>query len=103
MENDTTNQMIQSHCDYIMAEDRREFRAVNITNPRLFNSDHLAVIGVPQASYKSENKEYTKKHIAFPLQLPRGHGNQADQLQKQLIREARQAMPPPPAPRDGWI
>jgi predicted HNH restriction endonuclease len=67
------------------------------------NIDHHAVIGVPQASSKSENKEYTKKRTAFPLQVPRGDGNQADRLQKQLIREARQMILPLPAPRDGWI
>jgi hypothetical protein len=95
-------QTVQSRCDYIMAEDRREFLAVNITSPRLFDSNHQAVIAVLQARSKQENSRYKKQRTSFPLQVKRGHGNQTEQLQKQLIREAKIAAEPTNH-RSEWI
>jgi hypothetical protein len=85
-----------------MAEDRREFLSVNITSPRLFDSDHHAVIAVLQARSKKDNTRYKKQRTAFPLQVKRGHSNQAEQLQKQLIREAT-FVADPVIPRSQWI
>jgi hypothetical protein len=95
-------QLVQSRCDYIMAEDRREFLAVNITSPRLWDSDHQAVIAVLQTRSKKENNQYKKQCTSFPLQVMRGHGNQAEQLQKQLIRVAKVAAEPTNR-RSEWI
>jgi exonuclease III len=88
------DQIVQSRCDYIMAEDRREFLAVKITSPRLFDSDHKAVVAVLQVKTKKDNQQYRKQRSSFPLKVPRGQANQAEQLQKQLIREARTAADP---------
>jgi hypothetical protein len=91
---DQEQQLVQSRCDYIMAEDRRKFLAVNIVSPRLFDSDHKAVTAVLQVLSKKDNRQYKKQRTSFPLQVKRGHGNQAEQLQKQLIREAKVAAEP---------
>jgi exonuclease III len=95
-------QVIHSRCDYIMAEDRREFLAVKITNPRLFDSDHHAVIGTLKARPKQDNRLYKKQRSSFPLKVHRGHANQAEQLQKQLMREAKKAAEPTNR-RSEWI
>jgi hypothetical protein len=87
-------QTIHSRCDYIMAEDRREFLVVKITNPQLFDSDHHAVIGTLKARPKKDNRLYMKQRSSFPLKVQHGHANQAEQLQKQLVREAETAAEP---------
>jgi hypothetical protein len=97
-----SEQMINSWCDYIMAEDRRKFMAVRITSPRLFNSDHLAIVAVLKANSKNDNKIYKKQRTSFPLTVQRGHANQAEQLQKRLIREA-ETVAAPNNRRSEWI
>jgi hypothetical protein len=58
-------QTINSRCHYIMAKDSREFMAVKITNPRLFDSDHHAVVAVLKVNYRSDNKIFKKECTSF--------------------------------------
>jgi hypothetical protein len=86
------NVMIRSRCDYILAEDRRDFISVNIVTPCHFQGDHDAVVATMKVATPDEHWEYLRKRKKFPLSVPRGQGNEADRLLKKLNRAQRQAV-----------
>jgi hypothetical protein len=85
------NEIIRSRCDYVLAEDPRDFISVNIVSPR-YRGDHDAVVATMKAATPDTHREYLRRRKKFPLTVPRGQGNEADRLLKGLNRIQREAV-----------
>ena len=78
-------ELVSSHVDYILAEDRRMFSKVSIRSPQSFTSDHRLVLGILPSSPLSENKAYLNGRKRFPLKAPTvGPLTKADSLFQRL-------------------
>lgn len=96
------NEKIYGRCDYIMADDRRYFSSVRIVSPRLYDSDHFAVVGVLSARPQREHRQYITGRKKFPLKVARGERNDADRLLKGIHSGAGDR-PPVREREQSWI
>jgi hypothetical protein len=83
--------LIASRPDYILANDRRFFKAVRIVNPRLFNSDHFAIIAEMTQCPQIEHRDYLRTRKDFPLRVYKRDSSIVDMRLHKIHRAGRTA------------
>jgi Reverse transcriptase (RNA-dependent DNA polymerase) len=97
-------EVIASRCDYILGDDRRLFQAVGIREPRGYDSDHKAVIGILSSATRREHHNYLKGRKAFPLKFSRRAMSIKDRAFNTITQRASQPTASAMGPRRAsWI
>jgi hypothetical protein len=104
--------MLQSTCDYVLSDDsRRRFQRIRITDPRTYDSDHLAITFTLRAKNQKHQQHYVKVRKSFPLHTNLAQVTAADHLLSNFPvlhvdpRQRTRPQRPLPAPthRASWV
>jgi Reverse transcriptase (RNA-dependent DNA polymerase) len=76
---------LRSTCDYVFSDDsRKRFRRVRITDPRNYDSDHLAICFTLIAKNQKHQRQYVQHRKAFPLHTNPALATTADELRSKF-------------------
>ena len=94
--------MIRSRCDYILSDESKYFSNVRIVKPRLYDSDHSAVVATMIPAPAKQHLRYLNGRKAFPLRVLARNMTQLDRMFEDI-------QPPPTVPEEaaargpGWV